>query len=164
MTELDWLPALQPFDWNDYAASLERAYGVFRRDFELASSRPTFLGRKMELKWHPAFDGKSATFWHFVTEGRDESTRTPNRDRIERIAWPRALIESAHDGSRVRLWCEMKKGDKRWHLAVSDFSYLVVVADRKKYVLPWTAFVVDQEHQQAKLRRAWEAWQGEQKS
>ncbi len=164
MTDLDWLPALLPFDWNAYAESVERAYAVFRRDFEEARSRPRFLSREMRLKWHPPFEGKSATFWHFVTEGKDEQSRTPNRDRIERIAWPRAVIENAHDETRVRRWLAVKNNDKRWHLAVADFSYLVVLADRGDYLLPWTAFTVDADHQRSKLQRAWREWRAAQKS
>ena len=46
----------------------------------------------MGLKRHPELEGKSATFWHFVTEGKVEADRTPVRERIERIGWPKAII------------------------------------------------------------------------
>ena len=43
-----------------------------------------------------------------------------------------------------------------------DFSYIVVVADRDEYVLPWTAFCVERPHQQHKLRKEYEAyWQAQ---
>jgi hypothetical protein len=153
-----WLPPLVAFDWNAYPASVDRAHGVFQRDFENAGTRPRFLGRELRLKWHPPFEGKSATFWHFVSEGEDEEARTPVRERFERIAWPRVIIENADNQARVCRWLLRIKGDWRWHLALVDFSYLVVVADRGAYLLPWTAFVVDTDHQRDKLRRQWEEW------
>ena len=110
------------------------------------------------MKHHPAFEEKSATFWHMVTEGKVEADRTPDRARLERIGWPRAVIAHADVASRVRVWCVPMGRDRRWHLALSDFSYLVVLADRGEFVLPWTAFCVDREHQREKLRKARSAW------
>jgi len=43
-------------------------------------------------------------------------------------------------------------------LALVDFSYLVVVVDRGSYVLPWTAYYVEQEHSRTKLRTEFEAY------
>jgi hypothetical protein len=48
--------------------------------------------------------------------------------------------------------------ERGWHLALSDFSYLVILADRREYVLPQTAFCVDREHQREKLESRWRAW------
>lgn len=38
-------------------------------------------------------------------------------------------------------------------LALEDFSYVVVVAVRKDYALPWTAYAVQHEHRRRKLQR-----------
>jgi len=41
-------------------------------------------------------------------------------------------------------------------LAVEDFSYVVVLADRGTFLLPWTAYCVDREHQRRKLQKEYE--------
>ncbi len=159
MGEYDWLPALIPFDWNRYEESLAVAYAVFDRDFGSDKSRPGFQGRRLGLKRHPELDGKSATFWHFVTEGKVEADRTPVRPRIERIAWPRKLItETGQIPPRVHVWSNKRGRSTRWMIALEDFSYVVVLDDRGEYLLPWTAYPVEHEHQREKLQREHAAW------
>lgn len=159
MADTSWLPSLLPFDWNDYVRSLKAAYAVFQRDFGSEKSRPPFQGRRLGLKRYPEFEGKSATFWHFITEGPVEANRTPARDRIERIPWPKPMIlEAAAADPRVRVWSTLRGTTLRWVIAVGDFSYVVILDDRGEYLLPWTAFTVEQEHRRAKLRKEWNAW------
>jgi hypothetical protein len=159
MAEPDWLPALVPFDWNRYEESLEAAYQVFVRCFGDVKVRPAFQGRRLGLKRHPELDGKSATFWHFVTEGNVEEDRTPVRSRIERIAWPHALIvEAGGIPPRVCVWCTERGRSKRWLIALEDFSYLVILDDRGEYLLPWTAYPVEHDHRREKLRKEHAAW------
>lgn len=43
-------------------------------------------------------------------------------------------------------------------IALGDFSYVVVLADRGDYVLLWTAYCVEMEHRRQKLRREYEAF------
>jgi hypothetical protein len=142
------------------------AYAIFWRDFGEFRTRPTFQGRRLGLKRHPEIEGKSATFWHFVTEGADESNRTPVRERLERIGWPRALIEEAsHSSPRVRVWASLRSRATRWLIALDDFSYVVVLDDRGDFLLPWTAYWVGEDHRRRKLQREFEVWQaGRQKS
>lgn len=159
-----WLPDLLECDWNRYQETLERAYAIFWRDFGTEAARPTFRGKRMGLKRHPELDGKSATFWHFVTEGRVEADRTPVRERFERIAWPKAiLVEAEADPSRVVVWTNERRRSShakslRWLIALTDFSYVVVVDDRGDYVLPWTAYTVAEEHRRRKLEQEYNAW------
>jgi type I restriction enzyme M protein len=49
-------------------------------------------------------------------------------------------------------------------VALSDFSYVVVLTDRREYVLPWTAYLVEEEHQREKLVKEYEAFKATQKS
>lgn len=158
MTDLGWLPPLLSCDWNRYEETLERAYEIFRNDFGESATRPSFRGRRLGLKHHPEFDGKSATFWHFVTEGKIEANRDPDGRRLERIGWPRALIlEADRLPCRIRVWSNLRGQELRWLLALADFSYLVVLADRGDYLLPWTAYPVDHDHQRRKLQREHDA-------
>ena len=49
-------------------------------------------------------------------------------------------------------------------LALPDFSYLVVVADRGDYVLPWTQYHVDRKHSREKYRMEYDAYWAAQNS
>ena len=164
-----WLPDLIPCDWNNYQATLALAYRIFRQDFADEENRPVFRGLRMGLKRHPELDGKSATFWHFVTEGRVEVDRTPVRERLERIAWPKAiLVEANNEPSRVLMWSNERRRSShtkstRWVVALADFSYVVVVDEREGYVLPWTAYPVAEQHRRQKLKREHDGWKRAQK-
>lgn len=152
-----WLPALlklEDFDheWDLYFSKVKE---VFERDF--GTMRPDFRGKRMGLKRQPEIGGMSATFWHFVSEGRGEDDRTPDFRRCERIAWPMAILKAADLPDRVWVWEEQdpRRGTKIL-LALLDFSYLVVVDDRGDYMLPWTAYPVERKHSREKLAKRYQ--------
>jgi hypothetical protein len=153
-----WLPALVTFvasggRWADYVEAL---YAAFHADF--IASEPAVPNRRWAMKRYPAHDGKEATFWHLISEGDVESEREPDLRRCERIRWPRALIDALGSG-RVRVWEQSRRArEVRVAIALPDFSYLVVLADRGEYLMLWTAFPVERSHQRAKLRREYEAY------
>jgi len=73
-----WLPELILFEdyegnWDNY---LEAIYTIFWEDF--VNSKPSFQGRKLALKKHPVIQGKEATFWHIISEGKQEEDRIPD--------------------------------------------------------------------------------------
>lgn len=156
MTERpDWLPPLVLLndhggDWNAY---LETIYGWFRQDF--VDSKPVFQGRRLGLKRHPLSQGKEATFWHMTSEGTTEEDRTPDFRRCERIRWPRPVIEHDTD-PRVKVWRNQRGREERVCLWFEQESYLVILADRGDYILPWTAYLVERPHQQNKLLKEYE--------
>lgn len=163
--ELGWLPPLLLLedhggDWGAYFAAVRAA---FERDF--GGDRPDFRGKRMGLKRMPPVEGMPATFWHMVSEGYGEAERTPDLRRCERIAWPRAMLLAADDPTRVHRWEEEdpRRGGKHL-LALLDYSYLFVIDDRGDYVLPWTAYPVEQDHRRKKLRSRHEQARASKKS
>lgn len=160
-----WLPPLVLLteyggNWEQYLAAI---YACFEQDF--IEKTPTYCGRPLRLKRHPMSHGKEATFWHMVSEGQVEADREIDLRRCERIRWPGPVIEHSMDNA-IKVWESVrttKKGpEKRICLWLEAFEYLVILADRKEYLLPWTAFVVDRPHQKAKLQREFEAYWKEQ--
>ncbi|OOF88180.1 hypothetical protein BKG94_07725 [Rodentibacter ratti] len=161
--ENNWLPdllLLEDFggDWEKY---FNAVYRIFERDFE--RSKPIFAGHTVNLKRHPTYNDKSATFWHTISEGKDESERTPDIRRCERIAWLKPIFEEFQEvkpteNSKIRWWLEMRGKEERYHLALPDFSYVVVVAKRTNFVLPWTAFYVEYNHQRRKYQKKYEKY------
>lgn len=161
----EWLPPLvllenSDGDWNAYEEVL---YGHFKTDF--VESLPHWTGKRVGLKRYPDYKGKEATFWHFISEGEIEDDRLPDIRRCERIRWPRPTMESFTNrqpagNDRIVWWKNERRREERYLLALPDFSYLLVVADRGGYVLPWTQYHVEHQHQREKHQKEYEAyWQ-----
>ena len=157
MHRMEWLPELELLDthngdWNRYFNII---YSHFCRDF--VDSKPLFRGMRLGLKRHPEYKGKSATFWHMISEGQDESERTPDLRRCERIRWPRPIIEKESSTHAIKVWTEIRgKSDERIHLWFESEGYLVVLNKRNGYILPWTAFYIEHDHQRRKTTKKWE--------
>lgn len=155
----DWLPPLVLFseyngNWELY---LDALYAWFKQDF--IDSKPVFQGKRLRLKRYPLSQGKEATFWHMTSEGSDEESRIPDFRRCERIRWPKPVIENDSDPT-VKVWRNQRGREKRICLWLVQENYLVVLADRDEYILPWTAYLVEKPHQQRKLEREFEEyWQ-----
>lgn len=156
MATNDWLPPLMEFNhyggvWDSYLTAI---YAVFRTDFIFSS--PAFRGRRLRLKRHPVIQGKEATFWHLISEGKVEEDRTPDFRRCERIRWPKPVIEHQSEPGLL-VWIEPRgSNDDRIHIYLTAERYLVVLADRGSYILPWTAYCIQHEngHQKYLQRHA----------
>ncbi len=150
--DVQWLPPLVLLrdhggEWERY---LEAVYAWFKQDF--INSKPVFQGRRLGLKRHPLTDGKEATFWHMTSEGQDEENRLPDLRRCERIRWPKQVIENAGD-PKIKWWVSVKRHEDRIHIWLEEEDYVVVLADRRGFLLPWTAFVITREHTRIKMRK-----------
>ena len=66
-------------------------------------------------------------------------------------------------GDRIVWWMNERRGEGRYLIALPDFSYLVVVADRGDYVLPWTQYPVERMHQRKKYQKEYMAYWAAQK-
>lgn len=152
-----WLPPLEELDayGGDFTAYLEALYSIFCADF--VRSKPVFQGKRLRLKRHPVVEGKEATFWHMISEGSEEEERLPELRRCERIRWPKPIIEHADDPA-IKIWREPNGANQRVLIWFAAAEYLVVLDDRKDYILPWTAYPVVRAHQQAKLEKRWKRY------
>ena len=160
----EWLPALvfledSAGDWSIYEEVL---YRWFETDF--VATLPVWPGKRVGLKRHPLNKGKEATFWHFISTGEDEGNRSIDIRRCESIRWPRPSMEQftgrrPHTGDRIIWWKNQRRGGEwRYLLALPDFSYLMVVADRGDFVLPWTQYHVEKPHRREKYRKEYQAY------
>jgi hypothetical protein len=128
---------------------------MFKKDF--LDSVPRFQGQPLHIKREPLMEGREATFWHLITEGEIEQTRNPHEMRCERIRWPRPVIERC-PCTDLKVWRNRRAGGPRTVIALHDFSYVVILAERKGYYLPWTAYPVDRGHTRRKLQKEHEAY------
>ena len=145
-----WLPSLVELadyggDWPAYEAAL---YGYFRADFVAHLTR--FRTWPVQLKRMPLFENKEASYWHCISEGKNEAERIPDMRRCERIRWPRPCIE--HE-TELKVWTEQRNGEDRIHLWLESEGYVVVLAVRRTYLVLWTTFFVKHAHERAKFAR-----------
>ena len=159
----EWLPPLVYLDqfggeWHRY---IEAVYAYFKVDF--IDSKPRFQNKAIRLKRYPILEDKEATFWHITSEGRTESQRIPDLRRCERIRWPRPIIEHSNDES-IRCWSNVRgnarrRNERRIVLWFYDEDFVVVLADRGRYVLLWTTYYISWSHTRKKLLKDYEEWQ-----
>lgn len=155
----EWLPAiieLNSFhgDWDSY---LEHLYKIYEQDF--IKSKPLFNGTALRVKRNPKENGKDATFWHIISEGEIESERTPDLRRCERISWPKPIIDN-HNNCNLKIWKNQRKGETRISLWFEEAEYLIILAERKDYILFWTAYTVTREHSKRKLEKEFQSYNG----
>lgn len=142
-------------DWHSYISAV---YDIFKKD--LVINKPVFRGIRLGLKRHPIIDGKEYTFYHMTHEGVDEKNRVPDIRRCERIPWAKPTIENC-DSWKLKVWVQIRKREQRiciWLERESEPDYLIVLAKRKDYLLPWTAFTLEFDHQRRKKQREYEAY------
>lgn len=152
----EWLPNLVLLEkyQNNWDKYIEALYDYFCKDF--VYDKPLFRGTMLVLKRLPlGKDGKEATFWHMISEGRIEQERTPDLRRCERIRWPKPIVEHS-ECNNIKVWENERRGEKRICLWFEDIEYLVVLAKRNGYILFWTAYLVKENHKKRKLNKEFE--------
>ncbi len=93
----------------------------------------------------------------------DEETRQLETAKASRIRWPKAMMEKCPSGkptvdSEVVWWKQRHRKSIRIYVALSDFSYVVVIDERKEFVLPWTAFPVEFKNQRRRRKQHFEEY------
>ena len=125
----------------------EAVYAIFKNDF--VKSRPVFQNKRLGLKAHPLIDGKEYTYYHFTHSGNIETERIPDLRRMERIGFPKPMIDFSDD-TNLKVWRNKRGTSERILILHEAERYLVILEDRQKYILPWTAYLVDDN---SRLRR-----------
>jgi hypothetical protein len=173
----DWLPALIPWDGDSEdeqypepsAAYEEVLYAAYERGF--VHSQAWFREMPVKPKYDPPYKGRCGTFWHVTSqtvklkEMRDGNVvnvekRMVRPRRCERIQWLRPMVDAANGNSdRVCVYAvEHQHGEIRWEIAITDFSYVVVLAERVDHYLLWTAHEHEKNNARRKARRKFEEW------
>jgi len=144
------LPKLILFE--DYKGNFtlynEAVYAIFKNDF--VKNRPIFQNKKLALKAHPLIDGKEYTYYHFTHSGNIETERIPDLRRMERIGFPKPMIDFSDD-SNLKVWRNKRGTNERILILHETERYLVVLEDRKDYILPWTAYLIEDDSRLKRL-------------
>lgn len=158
MFELPEIIELTEFGGN-FHRYLEAVYEIFKADF--VDSKPVFRGVKLGLKRHPEIEGRAYTFYHMTHSGDIENSREPDLRRMERMAWPKPMIDDS-EHPYLKVWRNIRRGPggtrNRILIMHTEEKYLVVLDDRTEYILPWTAYYLRSTSEVEKKLKEFEAY------
>lgn len=140
---------------GDFKSYFRAVYTVFENDF--IKSQPKYEGLKVSAQKHPEVDGIHRTFYHITHEGEDEQNREPDIRRMERIRFPKFVIEK-NTANEILVWENTRGKDTRMLLFNNTEGYIVILTKRQGYYLFWTAYLVTQQHRKNKLIQEYETY------
>ena len=158
---VDWLPPLRkcPGDLGPY---LKELYSSFYAEF--ITTKATFLGLPVLIPSRTNSSGLNEKFVHLTTalpDGKtDESERLEDMFRCERLGWIKPLLADA-PSDRARVWREQTRGEWRYGVGLTDFSYVVHLAERDKYFQLITAYCVEGNRRREKFSDQWKRYKSE---
>lgn len=139
-------------DFNSY---FNAVYDVFENHF--IKSKNYFQGTVVTAPKFPLEENIHRTFYHITHEGEEEDDRKPDIRRMERIRFPKFIIkQSPHE--QLLVWKNKRKGQNRILIFNEAEGYLLVLTDRKKYLLLCTAYYIEKNHRKRKLIDEYEAY------
>ncbi len=125
---------------GDFHSYNEAVYEIFKKDFVL--NKPRFNGKRLGLKAHPIVDGKEYTYYHFTHSGNIENNRIPDFRRMERMGYPKPMIDKSKCKT-LKVWRNKRGTKDRILILHEEEKYLVILDDRKGFILPWTAYYIE---------------------
>lgn len=141
------IDAPEILDIENYKKYEDSLYNILKNDF--VDHEVYFLNKRVYLDFNKMEDGKSDTFFHVVC---GDKKVYPNFRRMERIKFPRKIIENYGEYNNCPEKCKIKmfykkiKGKKRYHLFSSEYLYMVVLEDEGKRMKLVTSFYIDRKY------------------
>ena len=154
-------PFERDFDPNLETESqyLDTLYDCFR---EMLINDPLHwltTGKTISFRREQEIDERHASFWHAVSGGSgNERDRILDHNRCLRIRWIRYLLDAFNDSyPSEENFCWWKSPDPRWRnkrflISTVDFDYVVIIEERRNYVLFITAYYVEEPRRRQKFQ------------
>ena len=136
---------------------LVRIYPIFQQT--LGNNSAVYNWVSITLKKRPIakIDEIEYEWWfhHIVTKeiSQDCNDREFCLPRAERIRFPRYYIDSV---PTLKVWQRIKNNEQKYYISDDNFDYLVVLSQRKDYIVFITAFPVERNHYKGKLLKEYE--------
>jgi hypothetical protein len=143
---------------GDWAVYVEVIYQHYLDG--LVNGKLTHKKLPIRCQFRPSYNNKGFAFWHCISEGDNEETRTPDMARCERILWIPWVIRHAEDSIKNKItWWENKRGSNT-HVVIflEEENYVVILAKRKDYYLFKTAYCANPQRKRQLIREREEYW------
>lgn len=150
-------PDLEYFeDYNgNFKNYFQAVYKIFESGF--IKQQPNYEGQIVKVRKYPLVDGIHKTFYHITHEGEDENNRTPDIRRMERIRFPKFVIDN-NEHQHILIWKNKRGRDERIVLFNEEENYIVILTERSDSFLFITAYCIETEHRKRKLMKEYEAY------
>ena len=154
--KISWLPELIEYGSkkNNQDEYIEAIYLIYKEEF--INKGIYFRKEKLGLKRLPLRNGKEATFYHIISEGKDEEQRDIDLERCARIKWPRAILASDYVG--LKIWENKRKNKRNILVWFPEKEYLIIIRKNPNEKLIWTAYPVTENHRKRKLQKEYEEY------
>lgn len=159
------LPELMLFsgNWDEYINAI---YEVFKNDF--LDNKTRFNKLDVNIKWRPVYQDRPSTFYHITHEGKDESNRTPDIRRCERVPWVKPVIDNCQNWD-LKYWPQKRRGRNRICIWLNldenvkpeqDFEnhYFIILEKRKEFFLLWSTFMPKYPHDIRAKQKEYNKW------
>ncbi len=128
---------------SDVEKYKEALYKVFKRDF--VDGDVAFDGKKVDIIHEKFYEGKERSFWHIISEGEEDTSRTPISWRAEVLPLIKPLLQDQNkDCEHFLLWKKYHDKTKkdRYYIWCTAVDIMIVLEDRKNYYKLITAYPV----------------------
>jgi len=132
---------------GDFHQYLEAVYAIFKHDF--IDTKPRWKNKRFAMKRLPLVEGRECTFYHITHETQsdhNEENRIPDLRRMERIAFPRFMIDNIKHPV-LKIWRNTRHTNKGLQENVLilnvEEKYVVVLRDNGEYFMLWTAYLCE---------------------
>lgn len=140
---------------GNFQKYFQDVYSIFENDF--LKQKPHYEVKKVTVRRYPEVEGIHRTFYHITHEGEDESNRTPDLRRMERIRFPKFVIDN-NQHPNILVWRNKRGKDDRMLLMNETENYIVILTDRGDHFLLITAYLLDNEHRKDKLIQEYKSY------
>lgn len=138
---------------------LGRIYPVFQQTLGNNSANYNWISITLKKRPIAKIDGTDYEWWfhHIVTREilKDCEDREFCLPRAERIRFPRHYIDNV---PVLNVWQRLKNNEQKYYISDENFDYLVVLSQRKNYIVFITAFPIDYDHYRKRLKKEYDQY------
>jgi|GEM_PF-669024 len=132
-------------DQDEY---IHNCYQLYEKQLLRANLIWPNTNKPLSFRRDSRIHGYPQTFWHIISSGDEAKERSVDFERCRRLHWIREIYDEytnhyPHQTEEpIKWWKSPRTGHPRYLLATSDFSYVTIYEERKKYTLLTTSYPV----------------------
>lgn len=152
MTDVDntFCELIECEDYNKYLEYEERIYQIFLEDY--VKTKNNFLGKRLGVRKDPKLNNKYNGFVHYIC-GHD--MKYPDFKRCARIKWGKRIVDLiSEDINNIKKYnMKVYYKDKRYHVLLEAERFLLVIEEKKDYMMLVTGIYLDNNHSLRKKQK-----------
>lgn len=146
----DFCKLIECQDYNKYLEYENHIYQIFIDEY--VNSSNTFLGKRLGVRKDPKLNNRYNGFVHYIC-GHD--MKYPDFNRCSRIKWGKRIIDliAADIDNTKKYNMKIYLKDKKYHILLEKERFLIVIEDKRDYMMLITAVYLDHNHSLRKKQK-----------